>query len=128
MSSEPGVLKDSEKSEKLSQFPDDFGEKLDSGSFGAADGDEALQLVGVEAKEHFSDEFNRKLRRKLVRKFGALQMSVVGWLSTIYILILGLCHPDDICSSLFYSISVRLPSDFLTSERLTCLRPATRLL
>jgi ACS family allantoate permease-like MFS transporter len=29
--------------------------------FDAADGDEALQLVGVEAKERFSDEFNRKL-------------------------------------------------------------------
>ncbi|KAH7920804.1 MFS general substrate transporter [Leucogyrophana mollusca] len=32
-----------------------------------AEGDEALQLVGAEAKEHFSDEYNRRLRRKLVR-------------------------------------------------------------
>ncbi|KAH0840015.1 MFS general substrate transporter [Lanmaoa asiatica] len=65
MSSKPGASKSFEESEKNSQLPDDFEEKIDSGSFGGTDGDEALQLVGTEAKEHFSDEFNRKLRRKL---------------------------------------------------------------
>lgn len=79
MSSEPGALKSFKEFEKNSQFPEHF-EKVDSGSFGATDGDEALQLVGAEAKEHFSDEFNRKLRRKLVCKFEALPMSVVDWL------------------------------------------------
>ncbi|KAG6378808.1 MFS general substrate transporter [Boletus reticuloceps] len=64
MSSEPGMLKHVE-SEKNTALPDDFEEKADLGSFDAADGDEALQLVGTEAKEHFSEEFNRKLRRKL---------------------------------------------------------------
>ncbi|KAF8138563.1 MFS general substrate transporter [Boletus edulis] len=64
MSSEPGMLKHVE-SEKNTVSPDDFEEKADLGSFDAADGDEALQLVGMEAKEHFSEEFNRKLRRKL---------------------------------------------------------------
>lgn len=33
-----------------------------------SDGDEALQLVGKERLTEFSDEYNRKLRRKLVRQ------------------------------------------------------------
>lgn len=66
MSSELDASKNVEQSEKLA---DDF-EKLESSLLDAAEGDEALQLVGVEAKEHFSDEFNRKLRRKLVRTLG----------------------------------------------------------
>jgi MFS transporter, ACS family, allantoate permease len=42
-------------------------EKLDSYTVDTSQGDEALQLVGVERKERFSDEYNLKLRRKLVR-------------------------------------------------------------
>lgn len=38
----------------------------------SADGDEALQLVGRERTAQFSDEYNRKLRRKLVRSPSAL--------------------------------------------------------
>lgn len=34
-----------------------------------SDGDEALQLVGKERLTEFSDEYNRKLRRKLVRQY-----------------------------------------------------------
>jgi MFS transporter, ACS family, allantoate permease len=30
------------------------------------DGDEALKLVGNERRAHFSEEYNRKLRKKLV--------------------------------------------------------------
>lgn len=30
------------------------------------DGDEALRLVGAQERKHFSDEYNRKLKRKLV--------------------------------------------------------------
>lgn len=33
----------------------------------SVDGDEALKLVGRERTEQFSDEYNRKLRWKLVR-------------------------------------------------------------
>ena len=83
MSSEPGALKNFKEFEKDFQLSEHL-EKHDSGIFGTTDGDEALQLVGAEAKEHFSDEFNRKLRRKLVCKFGAFQMSVVDRLSTTY--------------------------------------------
>lgn len=30
------------------------------------DGDEALRLVGTQERQHFSDEYNRKLKRRLV--------------------------------------------------------------
>ena len=30
------------------------------------DGDEALRLVGTQERQHFSDEYNHKLKRKLV--------------------------------------------------------------
>lgn len=33
----------------------------------SADGDEALQLVGKERTAHFSEEYYKQLRRKLVR-------------------------------------------------------------
>ena len=35
----------------------------------SADGDEALKLVGREREVHFSEEYNRKLRNKLVSVF-----------------------------------------------------------
>lgn len=38
------------------------------------DGDEALKLVGKERSSHFSDEYNAKLRRKLVSKLTSLNL------------------------------------------------------
>ena len=35
------------------------------------DADEALELVGMRRTEHFSEEYNRKLRRKLVSHVGS---------------------------------------------------------
>lgn len=37
-----------------------------SASFDVRDGDEALQLVGAERTAEFSEEFNARLRRRLV--------------------------------------------------------------
>lgn len=110
MSSEPDTLKNFKEFEKNSQLPEHFEEKPDSGSFGATDGDEALQLVGAEAKEHFSDEFNRKLRRKLVR---ALNVGC-GLLPTMYCCNVGLCHPNDIRSNILHPIPVRPTARFLS--------------
>ncbi|KAJ8487342.1 hypothetical protein ONZ45_g14372 [Pleurotus djamor] len=45
--------------------PEKFDEKVEVASVDVSLADEALRLVGVERKEHFSDEYNRKLRRKL---------------------------------------------------------------
>ncbi|KIJ20182.1 hypothetical protein PAXINDRAFT_174659 [Paxillus involutus ATCC 200175] len=65
MSSESTTVKNLGEFEKNSQLHDGADDKLGSDSFDVANGDEALQLVGIEAKEHFSEEYNRKLRRKL---------------------------------------------------------------
>ncbi|KAF9247229.1 MFS general substrate transporter [Melanogaster broomeanus] len=66
MSSESSAVKNPDEVEKnSSQLDDGYDEKLGLESIDAANGDEALQLVGIEAKEHFSEEYNRKLRRKL---------------------------------------------------------------
>ncbi|KAF9226480.1 MFS general substrate transporter [Gyrodon lividus] len=65
MSSESGAVRNSDRVEKNSQLHDGSDEKLGLDFFDGANGDEALQLVGIEAKEHFSEEYNRKLRRKL---------------------------------------------------------------
>ena len=46
-----------EKSEKSSGSPS---------LFDVSKGDEALQVVGIERTAEFSEEYNRKLRRKLV--------------------------------------------------------------
>ena len=113
-------LKSFEESKKSSPVIGDFEEKLDSGSFNTAEGDEALQLVGMEAKEHFSDEFNRRLRRKLVRKFGILRTLVCGSVVN-NVWIVGPDHPDNLCSSLLYSIPVRPPCNVSTPYVLTWL-------
>jgi len=69
MSSESSPAKNPEEVEveKSSQLHDTYDEKLGLDSIDTANGDEALQLVGTQAAEHFSEEYNRKLRRKLVR-------------------------------------------------------------
>ena len=55
----------------------------EKGGFGAigtvsivesTDGDEALRLVGKERTAQFSEEYNKKLRRKLVRLIGCGQV------------------------------------------------------
>lgn len=42
-------------------------EKHDSSSSTMGEGDEALRLIGLERVEQFSEEYNKRLRRKLVR-------------------------------------------------------------
>lgn len=113
MSSEPSAFKNFEGSEKNPQLPDDFEEKIESSSFDAVNGDEALQLVGVEAKEHFSDEFNRKLRRKLVCNSGDCGLIVDD------VWIIGPRHPDDIRGSLLHSIPVRSTTQIFNVQVLT---------
>ena len=74
-------------------------EKLDSYTVDTSQGDEALQLVGVERKERFSDEYNLKLRRKLVRL--SLKRSLL-W-SNRYS---GSSDPTNLCSSLLHAVLV----------------------
>lgn len=54
--------------EKRSQVEDDVVSTVDS-----YEGDEALKLVGRERTAEFSEEYNRKLRRKLVRSEAAMR-------------------------------------------------------
>ncbi|KAH7887815.1 MFS general substrate transporter [Phlebopus sp. FC_14] len=66
MSSESVVAKTPDEVEKNSQLQDSVeDEKVGLDFVDTANGDEALRLVGVQAKEHFSEEYNRRLRRKL---------------------------------------------------------------
>jgi ACS family allantoate permease-like MFS transporter len=65
MSSETSVAKALEEVEKSSQL-ETYDEKLGLDTLDTSDGDAALQLVGAQATAHFSEEYNRKLRRKLV--------------------------------------------------------------
>jgi ACS family allantoate permease-like MFS transporter len=65
MSSETSAAKNLDDVEKSSQL-EAYDEKLGLDSLNTSDGDEALQLVGTQATAHFSEEYNRKLRRKLV--------------------------------------------------------------
>jgi hypothetical protein len=55
--------------EKKTSYVDDniVIEKLDDSSVNFKEGDEALRLIGFERSAQFSEEYNRKLRRKLVR-------------------------------------------------------------
>jgi hypothetical protein len=46
-------------------------------SLNAKDGDEALQLVGTLRSVHFSEEYNKKLRRKIVSGRNLLIVSQV---------------------------------------------------
>ncbi|KAG2118826.1 MFS general substrate transporter [Suillus discolor] len=64
MSSETSAVKNLDEVEKSSQL-ENYDDKLGLGSLDTSDGDAALQLVGAQATVHFSEEYNRKLRRKL---------------------------------------------------------------
>ncbi|KAG1779774.1 MFS general substrate transporter [Suillus placidus] len=64
MSSETGAAKNLDEVEKSSQL-ETYDEKLGLDSLDISNGDAALQLVGAQATVYFSEEYNRKLRRKL---------------------------------------------------------------
>lgn len=68
MSSETSAVKNLDEVEKSSQL-ENYDDKLGLDSLDTSDGDAALQLVGAQAAAHFSEEYNRKLRRKLVSIF-----------------------------------------------------------
>lgn len=72
-----------------------------SATFDAHEGDEALQLVGAERTAEFSEEFNARLRRRLVSPI--LDASI---LSTILTVMAGLRYPANLRSCLFYSVLV----------------------
>lgn len=63
------IQRKSVESEKASSSPVDEKHVVDSeiaSVDGSLEGDEALQLVGKERTHEFSEEYNRRLRRKLV--------------------------------------------------------------
>jgi len=55
-----------DKEEKDAQFNLDEKRPPSEVSYDLKDGDEALHLVGAQRTAHHTEEFNRKLRRKLV--------------------------------------------------------------
>ena len=55
-----------EKRASTEKLPSQDEEKDSVSVVDSADGDEALKLVGKERTQQFSEEYNRKLRRKLV--------------------------------------------------------------
>jgi MFS transporter, ACS family, allantoate permease len=70
----PIVEHDSEK--KASSMDENVG--MEKSSINLKEGDEALRLIGVERTVEFSEEYNRKLRRKLVsssRRLSVLYIS-----------------------------------------------------
>ncbi len=70
----------------------------------SSDGDEALQLVGKERTAEFSDEYNRKLRRKLVRSY----VFYFTMTSADHIYISGSSHTPALCCSVFHAVLVRI--------------------
>lgn len=76
----------------------------------ASEGDEALELVGRERTAQFSEEYNRKLLRKLVR------------CSSCYVLLLaqnsavGLAHPSAMRRRLLHPVSVRSDPAFRSAS------------
>ena len=63
------IQRESIESEKVSESPVDEKHVVDSEVASVNDSiqeDEALQLVGKERTQEFSEEYNRRLRRKLV--------------------------------------------------------------
>lgn len=67
----------------------------------SSEGDEALELVGRERTAQFSEEYNRKLLRKLVR------CSSCCTLLLTQISAPGLAHPSSMRCRLLHPISVR---------------------
>lgn len=103
--SEEKVSPDSEE-----QRPQSLDEKLSTESIvvDLSQADEALQLVGAERTTQFSEEYNLKLRRKLVRIIFfriVLKMNVV-WFT-------GLDDTTAMCGCVFHAIFVSLPRNDL---------------
>lgn len=71
----------------------------------SSDGDEALKLVGREREVQFSDEYNRKLRNKLVRAF-ILYLEMAGPHHLPNFGYLGSYHPPIVCCCIFHAIPV----------------------
>jgi hypothetical protein len=73
MSTVPEVkaASDLEKTRSHSDEKTEYG----SDTIDLSEGDEALQLVGTQRTSQFSDEYNRKLRRKLVRKYSTTSIT-----------------------------------------------------
>lgn len=79
-------------------------------SIDSRDVDEALGLVGMRRTAEFSEEYNKKLRRKLVCQSAALHLPIVNH-ST------GLGHSSAMCSCLLHAISVSLLRHVLFDAR-----------
>ena len=91
----PELERDSSREdEKGSRVDEEVASVVDS-----FDGDEALKLVGRERTAQFSDEYNRKLRRKLVLRSSLL--CVDGTDSG-----LGPYHSAAMCCCLLHTVSV----------------------
>lgn len=67
------------------------------------DGDEALRLIGAERTNQFSEEYNLKLRRKLV-----WPSIFITCTSSFFYIFVGLAHPAIMCFCLFHPILVRV--------------------
>lgn len=72
-------------------------------SVNSNDADEALELVGLQRESHFSEEYNLKLRRKLV---SSLIYSAVQQTINVNI---GLDYPSPLRCCIFYTILVSHP-------------------
>ena len=77
-----------------------FDEKL---SLDLNDGDEALRLIGTERTTQFSEEYNAKLRRKLVL------LSPIWWIFELIanFIAIGLAGPSSLRRRLLHSVLVR---------------------
>lgn len=71
------------------------------------DGDEALRLIGAERTSQFSEEYNAKLRRKLVGIcFPFSFLSRMLYSSTCLSAQIGLANSSAVCRCLFHPILV----------------------
>lgn len=68
----------------------------------SVDGDEALHLVGRERTSQFSEEYNKRLRRKLVRFTQASSDS-----GMVLKIAPGLRDPSTLCSCVLHAVLVR---------------------
>lgn len=73
------------------------------------EGDEALKLVGALRTEEFSEEFNLKLRRKLVSKATSWSL----WPNDQIVHLPGFCHSPNLRGSILHPVSV---SDSLSKD------------
>ena len=84
--------------EKRSHEDEEIASVIDS-----VEGDEALKLVGRERTAQFSEEYNRKLRRKLVSEQYCDRHHDVDGLS-------GPAHSANLCGGVLHSIPVSMQS------------------